>query len=68
MSCGMNTNCDFPLPTYLAGPVAQSVELQDHWTLCGAHVPDRKVRGSRCDGRLIFMSLLTGMVAVGRRS
>ena len=27
----------------------------------------RQVRGSRCDRRSIFMSLLTGMVAVGDR-
>ena len=32
-----------------------------------ARVPVRKVRGSRRDGRSIFMSLLTGMVAVGGR-
>ena len=30
-------------------------------------VPVRKVRGSRRDGRFMFMSLLTGMVAVGGR-
>ena len=30
-----------------------------------AHVPVTEVRGSRSDGRLIFMSLMTGMVAVG---
>ena len=32
-----------------------------------AHVPVRKVRGSRRDGRLMLKSLLTGMVAVGGR-
>ena len=35
--------------------------------MVGAHVPVTKVRGSRRDGRLIFMSLLTRMVAVGGR-
>ena len=37
--------------------------------MVGAHVPVTKVRraGSRRDGRLIFMSLLTSMVAVGVR-
>ena len=30
-------------------------------------VPVRKVRGSRRDGRLMFMSLLAGMVTVGGR-
>ena len=32
-----------------------------------AHVPVRKFRGSRRNGRLIFMSLLAGMVEVGGR-
>ena len=32
-----------------------------------AHVPVTKVRGSRRDGRLIFVSILAGMVAVGGR-
>ena len=32
-----------------------------------AYVPVTKVRGSRRDERLIFMSLLAGMVAVGGR-
>ena len=35
--------------------------------MVGAHVPVRKVRGSRREGRLVFMSLLAGMVAVGGR-
>ena len=32
-----------------------------------AHVPVRNVRGSRRDGRLMFMSLLAGMATVGGR-
>ena len=32
-----------------------------------ARIPVRKVRGSRCYGGLIFMNLLTDMVAVGGR-
>ena len=32
-----------------------------------AHVPVTKVRGWRRDGRLIFMGLLAGIVAVGGR-
>ena len=32
-----------------------------------ARVPGREVRGSRPDGRLMFMSLLAGMVEVGGR-
>ena len=32
-----------------------------------ARVPVRKVRGSRRDGRSMFMSLLTAIVVVGRR-
>ena len=32
-----------------------------------AHVPVIKARGSKRDGRLMFMSILTGMVAVGGR-
>ena len=35
--------------------------------LVRARVPVRKVRGSRRDGRLISMSILAGMVAVGGR-
>ena len=35
--------------------------------MVGACVPVRKVRGSRRDGRLMFMSLLAGMVTVGGR-
>ena len=33
----------------------------------GAHHSVTKVRGSRCDWRLVFMSLLTGMDAVSDR-
>ena len=35
--------------------------------MLGAHVPVIKVQGSRRDGRLMFMSFLAGMVAVGGR-
>ena len=52
----------------LAGPVG--VQLS-RWSVglrvVRAHVPGRKVRGSRRDGRLVFMSLLAGMVAVSGR-
>ena len=51
------------LSIQLSVPVAQSVE---RWTSCGLE-PRTKVRGSRRDRRLIFMSLLMGMVAVGGR-
>ena len=46
-------------------PVAQLVE---RWTPCGESTrPGYKSSGSRCDGRLIFMSILTGLVGVGGR-
>ena len=35
--------------------------------MLGAHVPVRRVRGSRRDGRLMFIKLLTVIVAVGGR-
>ena len=47
----------------LAGPVAQSAE---RWTPRGESTrPGYNSPGSKRDGRLTFMSLLTGMVAVG---
>ena len=53
---------DLSLPV----PVAQLVE---RWTPCGESTRRgyKKSAGSRRDGRLIFMSLLTGIVAVGGR-
>ena len=49
----------------LADPVAQSAE---RWTPRGESTrPGYNSPGSKCDGRLTFMSLLTGMVAVGGR-
>ena len=48
-----------------AGPVAQSAE---RWTPRGESTrPGYSSPGSKRDGRLTFMSLLTGMVAVGGR-
>ena len=44
-----------------AGPVAQSV---DRWTPRGERTRPGK-KGSKRDGRLMFMSLLAGMVTVG---
>ena len=44
-------------------PVAQLVE---RWTPCGESTRPG-YESSRRDGRLIFMSLLTGMVAAGGR-
>ena len=53
------------LPIQLPVPVAQLVE---RWTPpCESTDPGYKSPGSRRDGRLIFMSLLAGMVAVGGR-
>ena len=50
---------------YFAGPVAQSAE---RWTPRGESTrPGYNSPGSKRDGRLTFMSLLTGMVAVGGR-
>ena len=50
---------------YIAGPVAQSAE---RWTPRGESTrPGYNSPGSKRDGRLTFMSLLTGMVAVGGR-
>ena len=48
-----------------AGPVPQSAE---RWTPRGESTrPGYNSPGSKRDGRLTFMSLLTGMVAVGGR-
>ena len=46
-------------------PVAQLVSVG--LRVVRAHVQVAKVRGSRRDGRLIFMSILAGTVAVGGR-
>ena len=35
--------------------------------MAGAHILVITVRGTKCDGRSIFMSLLAGMVTVGGR-
>ena len=61
--CSDDTNTI--IVVFVAGHVAQ---LAERWTPRGESTrPGYNSPGSKRDGRLTFMSLLTGMVAVGGR-